>query len=579
VTIAAGLGLAFVFALIASRLRLPPMLGYILAGLALGPFTPGLAADPGIARQLSEIGVTLLMFGVGLHFSIRDLWAVRRFAVPGSIAKIAVAVLMGMLLARAWGWTWGAGLIFGLCLAVASTVVFLRAMNERGQLETVDGRLGVGWLIVEDLVVILALVAVPALAAPLGGTPSAADPDANVYATLAFTVLKVGVFVAGMLVLGKKLLPMLLGRVARTGSRELFTLGVVAIALGIAFGASELFGVSPALGAFFAGVVISESDLSHRAGAEILPLQETFTVLFFVAIGMMFDPAVLVEHPWHIVGALGIVLVGKPLATVLIMLVSRFPIDASLLVAAGLAQVGEFSFILVSLGVNLGVVPNEALSIVLAASIFSIAVNPAIFRSLEMWRRWMARHRHIKAILEAKAIREELRLAEHQGHLQDHVVMIGYGRVGATIGRALAMRDIPFVVVDLDRSVVEEVKRQGVPTVFGDASRPGILRHAGLESARLMVIATPAKAQAREMVEIARSLNSDIEICVRTHTAADSIFFEQLGIQRVVLGELELALEMAEFALTSYIVPREEAEQIVEELREIGPESLMRPPI
>jgi CPA2 family monovalent cation:H+ antiporter-2 len=390
-------------------------------------------------------------------------------------------------------------------------------------------------------------------------------------------VLKVSVFVAGMLILGKSLLPRLLGRVARTGSRELFTLGVVAIALGIAFGASELFGVSAALGAFFAGVVISESDLSHRAGAEILPLQETFTVLFFVSIGMMFDPGVLVEHPWHIVGAILVVTVGKSIAAGGTMLALRFPLDASLLVAAGLAQVGEFSFILVSLGIGLGIVPGEALSIILAASIASIALNPAIFKSLELWRGWMERHRRVLAIIESRAIKQELRLAEHQGHLTEHVVMVGHGRVGATIGRALAMRDIPYVVVDLDRMVVEELKRNGIPTVFGDASRPGILRHAGLESARLMIIATPAKAQAREMVEIARHLNPDIEICVRTHSAADSIFFEQLGIQRVVMGELELALEMAEFALTSYIVPREEAEQIVEELREVGPESLMKP--
>jgi CPA2 family monovalent cation:H+ antiporter-2 len=576
VTIAAGLGLAFIFGLIASRFKLPPLLGYLVAGLAIGPFTPGLVADTGLAQQLSEIGVSLLMFGVGLHFSIKDLWSVRKVAIPGAVVQIAVATGLGALLAKSWGWGWGAGLVFGLCLSVASTVVLLRAMTERGQLETVDGRIAVGWLIVEDLATVVALVALPALVVHLGGEPTAGDAGGNIWLTLLFTLAKVTVFVAAMLVLGKKLIPRILGKVARTGNRELFTLGVTAVALGIAFGAAELFGVSPALGAFFAGVVISESDLSHQASAEILPLQETFTVLFFVSVGMMFDPAILVQQPVAILMTLLVVMVGKSIAAGAIVLLFRFPVATAITISASLAQIGEFSFILVSLGISLKLLPASALSILLAVAIVSIALNPAIFASLAVWNRFMTAHPRLKRLLEGRMREYEVLMDEDSRDLEGHVVMIGYGRVGATIGKALSAREIPYVVVDLDRAIVEELQKQGVPTIFGDASRPGMLRHVGLSEARLLVIATPAKSQVRAMVEAARKINPQIEICVRTHSGSDSAYFEEMGIQRVVMGELELALEMADFALKSYIVPRAEADEIIADLRDAGAAALSR---
>ncbi len=577
VTIAAGLGLAFIFGLVANKLKVPPLLGYLLAGIAIGPFTPGIVADSEIAHQLSEIGVSLLMFGVGLHFSIKDLLAVRKVAVPGAIAQIAAATVLGMLLARLWGWSWGAGFVFGLCLSVASTVVLLKALGDRNELETVNGKIAIGWLIVEDLVTVIALVALPALVIPLGGKAPEGAAEANIYATLGFTLVKVTVFVAAMLVIGKRVIPAVLGRVARSGSRELFTLGVAAIALGIAFGAAALFGVSPALGAFFAGVVIAESDLSHQAGAEILPLQETFSVLFFVSVGMMFDPTVLVKYPLHILGALGIVLIGKSIAACAIVLMFRYPMATALIISASLAQIGEFSFILISLGIYLEIVPNIALSIILATAVLSIAVNPLIFGSLGKLNRSLERNPRFQKALERRSRDLTKEISDVPHGLTDHVVMIGYGRVGMMIGKALERINVTYVVVDLDRTIIEQLQQQGVPTVFGDAARPGILAHAGLKQAKMLIIATPAKSDARKFVEYARKSNPDIEVCVRTHQASDVPYFEELGIQSIVMGELELALQMADFSLQTFGKSETEAHDIVCQLRDTGTELMTRP--
>lgn len=538
-----------------------------MGGMVIGPFTPGYVADSSIAHQLSEIGVSLLMFGVGLHFSIRDLWAVRKIALPGAIGQIAVATVMGAGLARFWGWSWGAGLVFGLCLSVASTVVLLRALKERSLVETVNGRVAVGWLIVEDLVTVLALVALPALAVPLGGESS--GPQSPPLTTFLLTLGKVTVFVVVMLVIGKQVIPRLLGRVARTGNRELFTLGVLAIALGVAFGAAALFGVSPALGAFFAGVVISESDLSHQAGAEMLPLQEAFTVLFFVSVGMMFDPRVLIQHPLHVVMTLLVIMVGKSAVAAAIVLVFRYPVGTALTISASLAQIGEFSFILMGLAISLKIVPPAALSIVLAAAILSIALNPLIFSTIAPIERFLRARPKLLSLFERPQMEQAVvHLGEED--LQDHVVMIGYGRVGGTVAKALERENISYVVVDQDRTIIEELNQRGVATVFGDAARPGILDHAGLAKARLLLVATPAKSHAREIIEYAHKVNPDIVICVRTHTYADVKYFEELGIQRIVMGELELALEMAHHTLISYGRDEEHTEDLIEVLRDEG---------
>ncbi len=377
-TIAVGLGLAFVFGFAAKRLNLPPLVGYLLAGVAIGPFTPGFVADTHLAPQLAEIGVILLMFGVGMHFSVRDLLAVRTIAVPGAVAQIAFATVLGVGLATALGWDFGAGLVFGLALSVASTVVLLRALEARGTLDTAEGRVTVGWLIVEDLVMVVALVLLPALAPTLNGA-AAATSSTDLAAGLALTLGKVAAFVALMLIVGTRVFPWLLKQVEKTGSRELFTLAVVALALGVAFGSALLFGVSFALGAFFAGVVINESDLSHRAAAEAQPLQDAFAVLFFVAVGMLFDPLILVERPLAVLAVVGIIVIGKSLAAFAIVRILRRPTGAALLVSAALAQIGEFSFILAELGVSLGLMPEDGQGLILAGALISITLNPVAF--------------------------------------------------------------------------------------------------------------------------------------------------------------------------------------------------------
>ncbi|MBD0321562.1 MAG: cation:proton antiporter, partial [Gemmatimonadetes bacterium] len=461
-TVAAGLGLAFIFGFIAARLKLPPLVGYLVAGVALGPFTPGYVADAGLAGQLAEIGVILLMFGVGLHFSLGDLLAVRKISVPGAVGQIALATALGAGLARLWGWSWGSGIVFGLALSVASTVVLLKALEERGLLDSTDGRIAVGWLIVEDLAMVLALVLLPALAVPLGGTPT--EPvQGGVLAAVGMTLLKVGVFLALMFVVGRRVIPWLLGRVALTGSRELFTLGVLACALGIAVGAATLFGISFALGAFFAGMVIGESDLSHQAAADALPLQDAFAVLFFVSVGMLFDPSVLVRQPLQVLGVVAIIMVGKSIAALAIVLLFRhtlrtaltvaaslaqigefsfilaglgmslglvlgfrYPLHTAFVISASLAQIGEFSFILAALGVALGLLPQEGRDLILAGAILSILLNPLLFAAVESLR--------ARGVRPPAAIREPAAtIGEEEGRapaattLSGHDVLVGYG--------------------------------------------------------------------------------------------------------------------------------------------------------
>ena len=396
-TVAAGLGLAFVFGFLAFRLRLPPLVGYLIAGVVVGPFTPGFVADTDLAPQLAEIGVILLMFGVGLHFSPKDLMAVRGIAIPGALAQIAVATILGALLARFWGWSWSSGVVFGLCLSVASTVVLLRALEDQGALDTPTGRIAVGWLIVEDLIAVIVLVLLPALA-PAGS----ASGGSGLIVAIGWTLAKVVAFLLLMLVVGRRAVPWLLERVARTGSRELFTLGVLAVALGIAVGASVLFGVSFALGAFFAGMVIAESDLSSRAAAQALPLQDAFAVLFFVAVGMLFDPAILVRQPVEVLAVVAIILVGKTLAAFLIVAAFGKPLSTALTISASLAQIGEFSFILAALGVSLGLLPPAAQGLIVAGALITITVNPLIFRFAASLERRLEGRTHKQASKEAE---------------------------------------------------------------------------------------------------------------------------------------------------------------------------------
>ncbi|MFE1598708.1 YbaL family putative K(+) efflux transporter [Methylobacterium sp. ID0610] len=566
-----ALGLVFAFAggMLAQRLRLPPLVGYLLAGIAIGPHTPGFVGNADLAGQLAEIGVILLMFGVGLHFSISDLMAVRAIALPGAIVQIAVATAMGAALALAFGWGLGAGLVFGLALSVASTVVLLRALEERGLLDSDKGRIAVGWLIVEDLAMVLALVLLPALATPLGGEGAGVAHAAggNLWVTLGLTLTKVTAFAGLMLVGGRRLVPWLLNQAARSGSRELFTLAVLALALGIAFGSAELFGVSFALGAFFAGMVLAESDLSHQAAANSLPLQDAFAVLFFVSVGMLFDPGILFREPLAVLAVLAIILIGKSIAAVAIVLAFRHPLGTALTIAASLAQIGEFSFILASLGIGLKLLPPEGRDFILAGALLSITLNPLFFAGIERLVAFLAARPHIAARFERRgAATLPVATAGRHGRT-GHAVLVGYGRVGSSIGRALQAWDLPFVVVERDRRRVEELRQAGLETVFGDATAPGILEAADIGRARLLAVASPDAHQARQLIAIAREANPGIDTLVRTHSDTERRHLEQEGVGLVLMPERELGFGMTLYALRSLGISEGEARIFVDTSR------------
>jgi monovalent cation:H+ antiporter-2, CPA2 family len=547
-TIAASFGLALIAGLLCARLRIPPIVGYLLAGVMIGPATPGFVADVGLASQLAEIGVMLLMFGVGLHFSLNDLLAVRRIAVPGAILQILVATALGMGAAISWGWSLGAALIFGIALSVASTVVLLRAMENRGQLKSVNGQIAVGWLIVEDLAMVLVLVLLPAVAGLLGGSGPSGD-HAGVWQTLAVTLAKVGIFVALMLVVGTRLLPRLLLLVARSGSRELFTLCVVAAAIAVAFASAELFEVSFALGAFFAGMVMSESSLSHRAAEESLPLREAFSVLFFVSVGMLFDPMVVVQEPQKVLVVLAIILFGKTLAAVALVLLSRYPLETALTVGASLAQIGEFSFILANLGVGLKLLPAQGQDFILAGAIISIALNPVLFAGVSPLLKWLKGHpRLMQRVGGSEDALSALPMSVPDRFLSGQVVLVGYGRVGRRIAAALEEHKIAYVVVEENRQAVAELRAKGNATVAGDAARPEVLVQAHIAKAAMLIIAAPDSAGVQRMIETARRLNPSVEIVVRTHSEEVAALLQK-KVAAVFMGEHELALAMSKHVL------------------------------
>lgn len=549
-TIAAGLGLALILGFLAAKVRLPALVGYLVAGVIIGPFTPGFVADVGIAAQLAEIGVMLLMFGVGLHFSLDDLLSVRKIALPGAVVQMAVATLMGVGMAMWWwDWSFGASLVFGVCLSVASTVVLLRALESMGILDSFTGRIAVGWLVVEDLAMVLVLVLLPPLAGFLGGTGSEGDLD-SIWRTLGFTLLQVGGFVALMLVVGRRLFPWLLWQVTRTGSRELFTLCVVAAAVSIAFASAALFGVSFALGAFFAGMVLRESEFSHRAAEESLPLRDAFAVLFFVSVGMLFNPAVLIERPLQVLGVVLIIIVGKSVAAAALVVAMRYPLNTALTVSASLAQIGEFSFILVGLGASLGLLPPEGQSLVLAGALISIAANPLVFKAINPLQEWLRKNSAFARKLEQRDDPlAELPMSTHEKFLSRQVVLVGYGRVGRRIAAALEERHLPYVVAEQNRDVVEKLREQGVAAVFGDAADPAVLIQAHIARAGMLVIATPDTLNVRQMIAIARELNPDIQIVVRTHSEEEAGLLEREIEGKVFLGEEELAQSMTRYVL------------------------------
>ena len=552
-TIAASLGLALVMGLLANRVKLPPIVGYLIAGVIIGPATPGFVADAGLSSQLAEIGVILLMFGVGLHFSLDDLMAVRRIALPGAIVQIFVATALGVGVAMYWGWSLAASMVFGLALSVASTVVLIRALEQRNLLQSTNGQIAVGWLIVEDLAMVLVLVLLPPMAGALGGGNGGGTGTGfgwDLLQPLGLALAKISVFVALMLMVGRRVFPWLLGYVADTGSRELFTLSVIAVAMGIAYGSAELFGVSFALGAFFAGMVMRESNLSHRAAEESLPFRDAFSVLFFVSVGMLFDPAILVQQPLQVLAVVAIIVLGKSLAAFLLVLAFRYPLNTALTVSASLAQIGEFSFILAGLGVSLGVLPKEGMSLILAGALISISINHLVFQALEPLQAWIrARSRLAQALERSDDPLAELPSSVASEHLTGHLVLVGYGRVGRRIAQALAEQGMRVVVAEQNRELVEALRAKGIHAVAGDASDPAVLIQAHIARARTLVIASPDTLRALRMIETARALNPRIETLVRTHSEEEAGLLRKENVGAVFLGEQELARGMVRHLL------------------------------
>ena len=549
-TIVIALALAWVFGTAAHRLRLPPLVGYLIAGVLIGPATPGFVADQTLASELAEIGVILLMFGVGLHFSLDQLLSVRAIAVPGAIAQIACATLLGMALGHWLGWSIGAGLVFGLALSVASTVVLLRALQERRLVETGRGRIAVGWLIVEDMVMVLTLVLLPAFAGVLGGEGGGTTDFAGVATAAALTIGKIAAFVAIMLIVGKRLIPWVLHYMAHTGSRELFRLAVFVIALGAAFAAAELFGVSFALGAFFAGMILSESPLSQRAAEETLPLRDAFAVIFFVSVGMLFKPAILIEDPLAVLATLAIILLGKSLAAFAIIRLFRYPASTALLVSVSLAQIGEFSFILAGLGVDLGLLPERGRNLILAGAILSILLNPLLFAGLDMLQAWRD-----KAKAEVKPVEPEEEGAAREPvrptALNDHVVLVGHGRVGGVIRESLAEKKVPLLVIENDDERLAELKAQGIEAIAGNAADPEIIAAANLGAARCLLVAIPDAFEGGQVVEQARALSPKLSIIARAHSEAEVLHLKKHGASVVILSEHEMARAMVALVSTA----------------------------
>ena len=538
-TIVGGLVLAFVFGMLANRLRMPPLVGYLIAGVVVGPYTPGFVADAHLAQELAEIGVILLMFGVGLHFSLRDLLSVKSIAIPGAIVQIAIATLLGLTLALAIGWPLGEGLILGLALSTASTVVLLTALQERRILETKRGQIAIGWLIVEDIAMVLTLVMVPALSGMLGGQGNDLD-GSELFSTLALTIGKVVAFVAVMLIVGRRVIPWLLARTAATGSRELFRLAVLAIALGFALGATYIFGVSFALGAFFAGMILSESELSHRAAEESLPLRDAFAVLFFVSVGMLFDPSILIREPWLILATLFIIVIGKSLAAFAIVLAFRHPLGTALTISASLAQIGEFSFILATLGISLGLLSDTGRDLILSGAILSILINPLLFVGLDKLKPWLLQREEKRPLKGESGTR-----TISYPYLHAHAVLVGYGRVGRLVGASLVQQDQPFIVLEDQPEVVQALREQGTPALCGNAAAPGMMEAANLKSARWLLVAIPDALEAGHIIEYARKINPQIEIVARAHSDAQIAHLEKHGASYTIMGEREIAKGMA----------------------------------
>lgn len=561
-TLVAGLGLAFILGTLANRLRLSPLVGYLLAGVLIGPFTPGFVADQALARQLAELGVILLMFGIGLHFSLHDLLSVRTIAVPGAFGQMALVTSLGFIVTQAIGWPIGAGLVFGLAMSVASTVVVLRALQEKRQLETDGGRIAVGWLVVEDVAMILALVLLPAFADVLGGTANRAEPENSgmltffephtISGALGLTLAKLAAFFALMAIVGRRVIPAILHYVAHTGSRELFRLAVLAIALGVAFGAAELFGVSFALGAFFAGMILAESQLSQRAAQETLPLRDAFAVLFFVSVGMLFNPMILVEQPLLVAATFLIIVIGNAAAASAIAVMFGYSLPIAVTLGLSLAQIGEFSFILAGLGVELNLLPETGRDLVLAGAILSILINPLLFAGLD---RLMPRLENRAPVRTEEEGRIDITPKLTTTSLTDHAILVGYGRVGRLVAETLQNAGQPYLIVEERQVVADQLRAGGVDVISGNAAQPGLLEAANVNSAKWLISAIPNPFESGNFIEHARATNPKLEIIARAHSDAEVEYLKRLGANLIIMGEKEIARSISEHILSNINAP------------------------
>lgn len=551
-TIVGGLALAYILGMIAQRLKISPLVGYLAAGVLAGPFTPGFVADTSLAPELAEIGVILLMFGVGLHFSLKDLMAVKAIAIPGAIAQITVATLLGLGLSTFFGWGLFSGIVFGLCLSTASTVVLLRALEERGLIDSQRGQIAIGWLIVEDLAMVLALVLLPAIANMLESSDQTSISQLLI--NLGITIGKVVAFILIMMIVGRKLIPWILAKTAATGSRELFTLCVLALALGIAYAAVTLFDASFALGAFFAGMVLNESDLSHRAAQDTLPLRDAFAVLFFVSVGMLFDPMVLIEHPLGILATLAIIIIGKSLAALVLVRMFGHSRRTALTISASLAQIGEFAFILAGMGVALNVLEPDARNLVLAGALVSIMLNPVLFSLLD---RYLAK-------TETKEEQEQLQQEEMEEEMPvpvdicGHAIIVGYGRAGSMLAEKLQSQAIPLVIIENSRNKFAELKEKGLNAVLGNAMTKESLALARVDCAKSLLLTIPNGYEAADIAETARKMNPDLNIIVRAHFDdiivranydEEASFILEKGANHVIIDEDQTASAMAEMLI------------------------------
>ncbi|HVT55356.1 MAG TPA: YbaL family putative K(+) efflux transporter [Xanthobacteraceae bacterium] len=544
-TVVAALVLAFLFGTAANRLRISPLVGYLLAGILVGPYTPGFVADQPIAAELAELGVILLMFGVGLHFSLDDLLSVKKIAIPGAILQTTLSTLIGMGVAKLMGWTAGTGFVFGLSLSIASTVVLTRSLQERRLIQTDRGKIAIGWLVVQDLLMVLALVLIPAIAEVMNAEGSGIPYDSGDLArAVAITIAKAIAFIALMFIVGKRVIPEVLHYVVHTGSRELFRLAVLVIALGVAYGASEWFGISFALGAFFAGMILSESTLSQRAAEETLPLRDAFAVLFFVSVGMLFNPAILLQYPFALVATLFVVLIFNPVIAYLLVRVFQQPIATAITVGASLAQIGEFSFVLASLGMALKILPQQGQDLVLAAAIISILLNPFYFAAIA----YLKKRLQLVDVLPSKQPTVEEPEELPVSKLTEHAVIVGYGRVGTILGARLREDNRPYLVIEDRKQTAENIRQTGIEVIQGNAADPRVIKAANLPAARWLFIAIPDGFEAGQVAEQAHRINPKLDIIARAHSDAEVEHLQKHKANFVIMGEREIAFGMLDHA-------------------------------